>query len=122
MIPSVTQHGPMRYRKLRIVWAVVCGIACLLLVGLPILGWCSWREATGKEIQAAFVNGVFSPIRAEYQSVTTPDQEAEIQQREEALKRELHNEAAIWRTVSVASFASTLAPLVGLWFLISTRK
>ena len=62
--------GPMKLRKLRISWSVAWGIAAvLLIVGLPILGWCSWREATGKEIQAAFVFGVFSPIRYQYQSV-----------------------------------------------------
>jgi hypothetical protein len=65
---------------------------------------------------------VFSPIRAEYQSYVTADQEAEIRRREEALKRELHNQAVIWRTVSIALFAGTLAPLAGLCYLISTRK
>src|SRR6476620_11001809 len=112
----------MKYRKLRIAWSVWCVITCVLLVRLPVLGWCGWREATGKDIQAAFASGFFSPIRAEYQSYVTPAQEAEIQQREEALKRELQHQATVWRIVSIALFASTLAPLMGLWFLISKRN
>jgi hypothetical protein len=94
----------------------------LLVAMLLVLGYSSWRKATGKRIEAAFTTGVFSPVRAEYGSAVGAEQMAEIERREAELRNQLETEAACWRAASIAIFVSTLGPLSRLWLLSRERE
>lgn len=52
----------MRYRKLRIAWSVVCGIACVLLILLWVrsyqrLDWGEWKCAHHRYVRAHSLDG-----------------------------------------------------------------
>ncbi|MCZ7645723.1 MAG: hypothetical protein M5U26_10635 [Planctomycetota bacterium] len=70
-----------------------------------------------KDLDSIFADGVFSPIRAEYPSFVTPEQQIEIQRREQELKLRLEAETRWWRALTVSLFASSILPLSGVVIL-----
>src|SRR5262245_10193628 len=98
---------------------IVPQIVSVIILMFVFLGFGFWarHQAILKELESIFAVGAFSPIRADYPSVITPEQQAAIEQREQELKLQSEAKARRWRVLSVSLFASSFMPLAAVSIL-----
>jgi hypothetical protein len=94
-------------------------IPSLTLLLLALLGFGFWarHQAMVKDLDSIFAEGVFSPIRAQYPSVVSPEQQAAIQQREQEFKLQSEATAKRWKVLSISLFTASIIPVAALSIL-----
>jgi len=90
-------------------------LTALAIFTFTILGLGFWarHKAMLRDLDAAFTATLFSPIRTEYPSIVSPEQEAVIQRREQELILRSEAEARRWRALAFGLFAGSILSCSG---------